>query len=78
MLTRCPMSPGTSPCKVECDQEKVSARSFTFQVLCESRWGDTAGAAWEYQMVATFLVSTGMADIREALVWIHENTQDTE
>ena len=48
----------------------------SFQVLCESRFGDTAGAAWEYQMVATFLVSTGMGDIREALDWIHENTED--
>ena len=66
----------TMATKVECDQEKVSARLFTFQVLCESRWGDTAGAAWEYQMVATFLVSTGMGDIREALDWIHENTED--
>ena len=47
-----------------------------FQVLCESRFGDTAGAAWEYQMVATFLVSTGMGDIREALDWIHENAGD--
>ena len=55
---------------------KCKLPSLLFQVLCESRFGDTAGAAWEYQMVATFLVSTGMGDIREALDWIHENTGD--
>ena len=49
-----------------------------FQVLFESRWGESGGAAWEYQMVATFLVSTGMGDIREAVDWIHKNMEDTE
>ena len=47
------------------------------KVLCECRWGAAgAGAQFEYQMVATFLVSTSVRDIREALAWIQDNTEE--
>ena len=34
--------------------------NMTTKVLCESRWGNTAGALLEYQLVATFLTSMSM------------------
>ena len=47
--------------------------NMTTKVLCESRWGNTAGALLEYQLVATFLTSMSMGDIRSALYWIQEH-----
>ena len=34
--------------------------------MCESRWGNSAGAAFEYTLVATFLATLSLKDIREA------------
>jgi hypothetical protein len=42
----------------------------TTKVVCESRWGNTAGALFEYQLVATFLATMTLQDIRAALAWI--------
>ena len=42
------------------------------QVVCESRWGNSAGAAFEYTLVATFLATLSLKDIREALVWMQD------
>lgn len=41
------------------------------KVICESRWGNSAHAQFEYQIVATFLVSTSFRDVKEALAWMH-------
>jgi len=38
--------------------------------LC--RWGNSAGAQLEYQLVATFLTSVQLAEIRRALDFIHD------
>ena len=42
----------------------------TTKVVCESRWGNTAGALFEYQLVATFLATMNFNLIRSALNWI--------
>jgi len=47
--------------------------TMTTKVVCESRWGNTAGALFEYQLVATFLATLSLQDVRWALVWIQEN-----
>jgi len=52
--------------------------TMTTKVVCESRWGNTAGALFEYQLVATFLVTMTMQDIRAALTWIQDNVEETE
>lgn len=46
--------------------------TMTTKVVCESRWGNSAGAAFEYTLVATFLATLSLKDIREALVWMQE------
>jgi len=46
------------------------------KVICESRWGNSAHAQFEYQIVATFLVSTSFRDVKEALAWIHEINEE--
>ena len=38
--------------------------------LCVSRWGNTQSALQEYQLVATFLATLSLQDIRVALDWI--------
>jgi len=44
--------------------------TMTTKVVCESRWGNSAGAAFEYTLVATFLATLSLKDIREALSWM--------
>jgi len=46
--------------------------TMTTKVVCESRWGNSAGAAFEYTLVATFLATFSLKDIREALVWMQD------
>ena len=46
--------------------------TMTTKVMCESRWANTGGAQFEYQMVATFLARSSMANIRQSLAWIHD------
>ena len=50
----------------------------TFQVVCESRWGNSAGAQFEYTLVATFLASLSMREVRAALAWCREAWLDRE
>lgn len=50
--------------------------TMTTKVVCESRWGNTAGAQFEYTLVATFLATLSLRDIRRALAWIQENNED--
>jgi len=45
--------------------------TMTTKVMCESRWANTGGAQFEYQMVATFLARSDVANIRQSLQWIH-------
>ena len=40
------------------------------KVVCECRWGNTAGALLEYQLVATFLATMNMQQVKTALNWI--------
>eukprot|EP00090_Calanus_glacialis_P017369 TRINITY_DN27057_c0_g1_i6.p1 TRINITY_DN27057_c0_g1~~TRINITY_DN27057_c0_g1_i6.p1 ORF type:complete len:608 (+),score=230.42 TRINITY_DN27057_c0_g1_i6:140-1963(+) len=51
--------------------------TMTAKVVCESRWGNTAGALFEYQLVATFLATMTLKDIRAALAWIQENVEES-
>ena len=52
---------------------------YTLQVVCESRWGNSAGAAFEYTLVATFLATFSLRDIREALIWMqNQAAQDDQ
>jgi len=51
--------------------------TMTTKVVCESRWGNTAGALFEYQLVATFLATMTMQDIRSALCWIQDSIQES-
>merc|ERR1712226_1484956 len=50
--------------------------TMTTKVVCESRWGNTAGAQFEYTLVASFLATLSLSDIRRALAWIQENNED--
>jgi len=50
--------------------------TMTTKVVCESRWGNTAGALFEYQLVATFLATMNFNLIRSALNWIQENAEE--
>jgi len=50
--------------------------TMTTKVVCESRWGNTAGALMEYQLVATFLATMSLQDIRSALLWIQDNGEE--
>jgi len=50
--------------------------TMTTKVVCESRWGNTAGALFEYQLVATFLATMTLQDIRTALCWIQDSTDE--
>jgi len=53
--------------------------TMTTKVVCESRWGNTAGALFEYQLVATFLATMNMNDVRTAISWIQDNLEtDTD
>eukprot|EP00092_Neocalanus_flemingeri_P022378 GFUD01024271.1.p1 GENE.GFUD01024271.1~~GFUD01024271.1.p1 ORF type:complete len:615 (+),score=218.57 GFUD01024271.1:159-2003(+) len=52
--------------------------TMTTKVVCESRWGNTAGALFEYQLVATFLATMTMQDIRSALGWIQDNLEESD
>jgi len=47
--------------------------TMTTKVVCESRFGNTAGALFEYQLVATFLATMNMQDVRTAINWIQDN-----
>jgi len=49
--------------------------TMTTKVVCESRWGNTAGALFEYQLVATFLATMNMNDVRTAISWIQDNLE---
>ena len=49
--------------------------TITTKVVCESRWANTGGAQFEYQMVATFLARTSLANIRQSLHWIHNTAE---
>jgi PTEN induced putative kinase 1 len=44
--------------------------TMTTKVLCESRWGNSESALQEYQLVATFLTTTSLRDIKSSLAWI--------
>jgi len=46
--------------------------TMTTKVLCESRWGNTDSALQEYQLVATFLTTTSLRDIKSSLAWIQD------
>ena len=46
--------------------------TMTTKVVCESRWGNTAGAQFEYTLAATFLATLNLGQVREALAWIQE------
>ncbi|XP_023345102.1 serine/threonine-protein kinase PINK1, mitochondrial [Eurytemora carolleeae] len=46
--------------------------TMTTKVLCESRWGNSESALQEYQLVATFLATLSLPDIRTSIVWIQE------
>ena len=48
------------------------------QVVCESRWGNSAGAQFEYTLVATFLASLSMREVRAALAWCREAWLDRQ
>ena len=50
--------------------------TMTTKVVCESRWGNTAGAAFEYTLVATFLATMSLRDIKEALSWMQDQAQE--
>lgn len=52
--------------------------TMTTKVLCESRWGNTQSALQEYQLVATFLATLSLQDIRVALDWIQDKLEDEE
>eukprot|EP00088_Acartia_fossae_P071576 TRINITY_DN9856_c0_g2_i1.p1 TRINITY_DN9856_c0_g2~~TRINITY_DN9856_c0_g2_i1.p1 ORF type:complete len:655 (+),score=211.43 TRINITY_DN9856_c0_g2_i1:157-2121(+) len=52
--------------------------TMTTKVLCESRWGNTESALQEYQLVATFLTTTSLQDIKSSLVWIQEQIEEDE
>jgi len=49
--------------------------TMTTKVLCESRWGNVKAALFEYQLVATFLVTMSLSKIRAALYWIQDNLE---
>jgi len=51
--------------------------TMTTKVVCESRWGNTAGALFEYQLVATFLATMNLQDIRTAISWIQDNVEES-
>ena len=40
------------------------------------RFGNTAGALFEYQLVATFLATMNMQDVRTAINWIQDNMEE--
>jgi len=50
--------------------------TMTTKVVCESRWGNTAGALLEYQLVATFLATMSLQDIRSSLSWIKDSCEE--
>jgi len=50
--------------------------TMTTKVLCESRWGNTDSALQEYQLVATFLTTTSLRDIKTSLVWIQDQIEE--
>jgi len=50
--------------------------TMTTKVVCESRFGNTAGALFEYQLVATFLATMNMHDVRTAINWIQDNVSE--
>jgi len=49
--------------------------AMTTKVMCEKRWASTGGAQFEYQMVATFLARSSLANIRQSIQWIHDCTE---
>jgi len=49
--------------------------TMTTKVMCESRWANTGGAQFEYQMVATFLARSTLANIRQSLAWIQDSRE---
>lgn len=51
--------------------------TMTTKVVCESRWGNPAGAQAEYTLVATFLATMDITVIREAIDWIQRNSEET-
>jgi len=50
--------------------------TMTTKVLCESRWGNSSAALQEYQLVATFLATMSMQDIRASIHWIQDQLED--
>ena len=42
-------------------------------IMALLRFGNTAGALFEYQLVATFLATMNMQDVRTAINWIQDN-----
>lgn len=52
--------------------------TMTTKVLCESRWGNSQSALQEYQLVATFLATMSMQDIRTSLDWIQDQLEEEE
>jgi len=46
--------------------------TMTTKVLCESRWGNSVAALQEYQLVATFLATVSMANVRASVGWIQD------
>jgi PTEN induced putative kinase 1 len=46
--------------------------TMTTKVVCESRWGNTKSALFEYTLVATFLATMSIRSVREALRWIQD------
>jgi len=50
--------------------------TMTTKVVCESRFGNTAGALFEYQLVATFLATMNMHEVRTAINWIQDNVEE--
>lgn len=52
--------------------------TMTTKVLCESRWGNSESALQEYQLVATFLTTTTLTDIKASISWIQDQLEEME
>ena len=60
--------------KVVCESRYIMLEVLMVVVIIALlRFGNTAGALFEYQLVATFLATMNMQDVRTAINWIQDN-----
>jgi len=69
----------TSPCELVSTQDILQwLLTMTTKVVTESRWGNSGDALLEYQLVATFLATLSLQDVRLALSWIQDELEEDD